>query len=245
MTARLPEYEITGLGSAAAVLWDIDGTLLTSGSVAARAFLEAVEQVGGSRPNPAGIDFGGRIDPEIATLLLAAIGQDAVLVPAVLARLAELVEERSEALTAHTRALAGVEPLLHRLAGAGVRQTVVTGNIRSVALRKLDAASLIPPIDPAYGGYGDSGVTRVEVARAALLSLFGPTWPSMARSCWIIGDTARDQACAQALGLRCALVATGRHDVAALTGLGADLVLTSLDDAAAVEALWRDMCITS
>lgn len=57
-----------------AVLWDIDGTLLTSGGAVARSFLDAVQAVCGTRPDPVGLDFGGRLDPEIAALLVAAVG---------------------------------------------------------------------------------------------------------------------------------------------------------------------------
>lgn len=220
-----------GLRSAAAVLWDIDGTLLTSGGVAARAFLDAVEHVTGLPPVLDGIEFGGRIDPEIAGLLLASIDHDESHVPAVLARHHELIETRAEALRASTQALPGVRVLVDALARDGVPQTVVTGNIRSVASAKLLAAELIPPIELATGGFGDSGATRAEVATASLAALFGADWPARAGECWIIGDTPRDLACAQAVGVRCVLVATGRTKVEALQGLGADVVLDGLEAA--------------
>jgi phosphoglycolate phosphatase len=229
---------ITGLSSAAAVLWDIDGTLLSSGGATARMLIEAVEEVARVRPDTSGIDFGGRIDPEITMLLLAAVEHDETHVPAVLARYRTLVRSRVQTLNEHTRPLAGVFALLGRLAEAGVRQTVVTGNVEAVARLKLAAAGLVPPIDPAVAGYGDSGPDRVAVARVALTRLFGADWPALARRCWIIGDTPRDLACAQALGLRCALIATGRHAAPSMAGLGADLVLTGLDVPAEVEGLW-------
>jgi phosphoglycolate phosphatase-like HAD superfamily hydrolase len=228
----------TGLRSAAAVLWDIDGTLLTSGGVTARAFLDAVEHVAGARPSTVDIDFGGRIDPEIATLLLATVEHDPTHIPAVLTRLEELVRLDVDMLNERTRVLPGVAALVGRLADAGVRQTVVTGNIRAVGFMKLAATGLVPPIEPELGGFGDSGRNRVEVATACLMGLFGTSWPSVAQDCWIIGDTARDLACAQALGLRCALVATGHHPIATLTDLGADVVLTGLEVPADLENLW-------
>ncbi|GAB6897659.1 HAD hydrolase-like protein [Kineosporia succinea] len=220
------------------MLWDIDGTLLTSGGVAAQAFLRAVEEVVGRRPVLDGLEFGGRIDPEIATLLLASIDHDDSHVPAVLKRLDELVQADLEALHAHTRVLPGVTGVMARLVDAGVPQTVVTGNIRSVARAKLTAGELIPPIDPELGGYGDSGTTRVEVARSSLVAVFGDDWAAHADNCWIIGDTPRDLACAQALGLRCALVASGRTGVDALSGLGADVVLGGLGTTDDVARLW-------
>jgi len=46
---------------------------------------------------------------------------------------------------------------------------------------------------------------------------------------WIIGDTRRDLACAQANGVRCALVATGTTPFETLAALGADITVASLD----------------
>jgi phosphoglycolate phosphatase len=215
-----------------AVLWDIDGTLLTSGGVIARTFLEAVEVVSGSRPNLAGIDFGGRLDPEIASLLLASAGHDHTLVAEVLAHFEALVAARETAMLGHVMPLPGVLRLLSMLAELGVPQTVVTGNLRSVGMFKLRAAGLVPPIDPDVGGFGDSGNghERATVAQFALDQLTGAGWRTTPQTCWIIGDTPRDLACAQALGLRCALVATGRHSLASLAELGADVVFPDLSE---------------
>jgi phosphoglycolate phosphatase-like HAD superfamily hydrolase len=54
---------------------------------------------------------------------------------------------------------------------------------------------------------------------------------------WVIGDTARDLACAQAGGARCLLVATGRIPIAHLEPLGADGALADLSDTEAVATL--------
>lgn len=221
-----------------AVLWDIDGTLLSSGGVSARAFLDAVKHVAGRRPEGRGLDLGGRIDPEIAAVLLRSIDADEQLVPEVLARLRESADSWADELRENVLALPGVVDVLARLESAGVRQTVVTGNIEAVAMLKLHAAQLIPPIDPTLGGYGDSGTTRVEVASSALdrLSLAG--WPRFLDTCWIVGDTPRDLQCARALGIRCALVATGRHSLGSMANLGADLLLPSLADADRLFERW-------
>ena len=53
---------------ATTVLWDIDGTLVRSGGVAAQAFLDAVAEVTGVRPTPERRDYGGRLDSEIADM---------------------------------------------------------------------------------------------------------------------------------------------------------------------------------
>lgn len=222
-----------------AVLWDIDGTLLSSGGVAADAFLDAVRDVAGVRPEGRGLDLGGRIDPEIAAALLHSVGADDALVPQVLARLGEHAAARIEEFRALVRPLPAVAETLRRLHGAGVRQTVVTGNIESVGRIKLLAAGLVPPIDPELGGFGDSGRTRVDVARVALDRLTAAGWAASRDRCWIVGDTPRDALCAQALGLRCALVATGRHSAQSLSTLGADVVITSLEQGNTLWASWK------
>jgi phosphoglycolate phosphatase-like HAD superfamily hydrolase len=224
---------------ATTVLWDIDGTLVRSGGVAARAFLDAVAEVTGVRPTAERRDYGGRLDTEIAEMLLAAVGADLARVADVLEVLQRLVGERLDDLRAQTSTFPGVDALLAKLASAGVRQTVVTGNIAAVAWYKLDAGGLIPPVEPGFGGYGDSAPDRAAVARVALDRLSAAGWRPDPDEVWIVGDTPRDLACARAVGVRCALVATGRSTVEDLSGLGADIVLPDLADPRPLLRLWQ------
>jgi phosphoglycolate phosphatase len=221
------------------VLWDIDGTLVTSAGSVARAFLDAVEQVTSRRPSPRGLDLGGRIDPEIASLLLYSVGLDDTLVATVLACFKELVRARTDGLLEQINALEGVVEVLTEVAAAGVRQSVLTGNLETVGRMKLFAAGLIPPIDADFGGFGDDCRTRPEVGRRALDKLTASGWEGSARDCWIVGDTPRDLACAKSLGLRCALVASGRFPVESLAALGADIVIPSLVDPSVLLSAWQ------
>lgn len=220
------------------MLWDIDGTLLTAGGVAAGAFLDAVTDVVGRRPLGRDLDLGGRIDPEIASALLTSVGADDRLIPMVLTRLQEIALSRSDDFRTHVRPLAGVVETLRALERAEIWQTVVTGNIESVGRLKLESADLVPPIEPGLGGFGDSGPDRAAVARVAVHRLVAAGWQWSPRQCWIVGDTPRDLLCAKALGIRCALVGSGRHPAASLSGLGADVVIAGLDDPAELFALW-------
>jgi phosphoglycolate phosphatase len=221
------------------VLWDIDGTLVHSGGVAAQAFLDAVAEVTGIRPTPVWRDYGGRLDTEIADMLLTAVGATTTHIADVLEALRRLVDERLGELRAQTSTYPGVEALIAKLAAAGVRQTVVTGNVAAIARHKLEAGGLIPPIEPEFGGYGDSAPTRAAVAQVALDRLSAAGWQSDQGGVWIVGDTPRDLACARAVGVRCALVATGRRTVEELTGLGADIVLPDLSDPRPLLDLWQ------
>ena len=172
-------------------------------------------------------------------MLLAAVGAAPARVPDVLAALERLVAGRLDKLRAQTSTYPGVEALLAYLAKAGVRQTVVTGNIAAVARCKLEAGALVPPIEPGFGGYGDSAPDRAAVARAALGRLAAAGWLPARSQVWIVGDTPRDLACAQAIGVRCALVATGRRTIGELTSLGADIVLPDLSDPQPLLDLWQ------
>jgi phosphoglycolate phosphatase len=224
---------------ATTVLWDIDGTLLRSGGVAAHAFLDAVAEVTGARPTPEGRDYGGRLDTEIAEMLLKAVGAETARVADVLEALQRLVFGRLDELREQTRTYPGVDALLAKLAAAGILQTVVTGNIAAVARYKLEAGGLIPPIELGFGGFGDSAASRADVARVALERLSAAGWQPNLGEVWIVGDTARDLGCARAVGVHCALVATGRSTVADLAGLGADIVLPDLSDPRPLLDLWK------
>jgi phosphoglycolate phosphatase len=232
-----PVHPASAIG-VTAVLWDIDGTLLKSGGVVARTFLDAVEAVCGTRPGTSGLDFGGRLDPEIAALLVEAVDGRPHQVPDVLAHFEALVAERADVLRGFVQLLPGVRELVTSLADAGVAQTVVTGNLESVGHLKLSATGLVPPIDLSLAGFGASGADRTAVAQAALDLLAAAGWAGTPDTCWVVGDTPRDLACARALGLRCALVASGQYGVEALSGLGADLVLPGLADDAALRTAW-------
>ncbi len=221
-----------------AVLWDIDGTLLTAGRVGVDAFLDAVADVAGTRPSGVGLDLGGRIDPDIAAAMLGEIGAPDSLAGAVLDRLAVVAAARLDQFFAQTTPLAGIDSIVHRLTDLGVRQTVVTGNIEAVGRIKLLAAGLAPPINADLGGFGDSGTTRAQVAGIALQKLAADGWKPDLDTCWIVGDTPRDVSCAKAVGVRCALVATGRHGVESLSTLGADVVLEDFDHADSLLRHW-------
>ena len=221
-----------------AVLWDIDGTLLTSGGAVARSFLDAVEAICERRPDPTGLDFGGRLDPEIGALLVQAAGGRPDVVPAVLSHFEALIAERRDELHPQVAVLPGVRELVTELARLGVTQTVVTGNLESVGRFKLNAAGLVPPLDVDLGGFGASAIDRAAVAQVALARLRATGWGGAPGTCWIVGDTPRDLACARAIGVRCALVATGRHPAESLALLGADLVLATLTDLDELRPAW-------
>ncbi len=224
--------------SVAAVLWDIDGTLLTAGRGALDAFLDAVRDVAGVRPVGSGLDLGGRMDPDIAAALLRSVDADEHLAADVLDRLRKLGAARAADIAGQVRAFDGVRQAVDWLAACAVPQTVLTGNIESIARIKLAGTDLVPPIDPDLGGFGDSGGSRADAGALALRRLAASGRPTARDRCWIVGDTPRDAACAKELGVRCALVATGRHSAASLAEHGADIVVETLSGASELFRWW-------
>lgn len=223
------------------ILWDIDGTLLRAGGAGARCFRDGLASLGRSWP-AAKLDFGGRTDPEIAALLIAATHPaghppDPDAAAALLAFVEAAYTARASELAAITSALPNVETAIAAITPTGAVQTVVTGNVRSIAQHKLAAVGLDGFLDLELGAFGDDDhADRADLVALALARVAGAGHRCEPGSSWVVGDTPRDLAAARAAGVRCALVATGTFEAAALADLQPDLVLADLHDVAALVA---------
>ena len=141
-------------------------------------------------------------------------------------------------LRASVKVLPGVLELVDSLSSIGAHQSVLTGNLRPVAERKLAAGSLLSRLHVDSGAYGSDHRDRAVLAGLALArssDVLGRTLDPT--SVWVVGDTPRDLACARAVGARCALVATGTYTYESLSGLGADAVFADLSDGTGVLAV--------
>lgn len=219
------------------VLWDIDGTLLTTDGIGLEAYTAAFERTTG-RAWTQSVSFQGQtelgmaidvlrlhgIEPEPALVdeFLAAIGAE------LLARSGEMAT-RGRALDGAAEALAGVDTQ------PGVRQTVLTGNLRSVAAMKLGSYGLDNWIDFAIGAYGDDHTDRSDLlpqAWSRVEQRYGE--PHDPVRTVLIGDTVRDVATAQAHGAAIVAVSTGKTSAEELVDAGARVVLKDLCDTDAV-----------
>ena len=70
----------------------------------------------------------------------------------------------------------------------------------------------------------------MPVALRRVVELRGETY--LPEQVWVIGDTARDLACARAAGVRCLIVGTGHDGFGAVRDLAADVVMEDLGDTA-------------
>jgi phosphoglycolate phosphatase-like HAD superfamily hydrolase len=218
-------------------LFDIDGTLLSSGG-AGKAALELglAEEFGvtGSITIP----LGGRTDTAILTDLVRAAGLEDT--PATRARLLAAYLRHLPACLARGcgRVLPGVRELLEALRGRdGVVVGLLTGNVREGARLKLGHFGLF--VYFAFGGFGDRHHDRDDVAREALQELHRHTGAAVRQErIWVIGDTPHDVRCARAIGARAVAVCTGYHSRAQLAECRPDLLLDDLSDHEALLGRW-------
>jgi len=213
------------------ILWDLDGTLLRAAGTGRLSYTAALLAVTGAEFPTTPIEMGGRTDPDIASLVLVAAGfDDPALVPLLLDAVDAYYSASATDLRALTTATPGAAAALHAFAGASVTQTVVTGNLESVARHKVEAADLRHHLHLEHGGYGSDHGVRAELVRLAVRRLDAAGLRADPARTWVVGDTPRDLDGARQAGVRCALVATGTYELDALDTLGADAVFADLTD---------------
>ncbi len=220
------------------VLWDIDHTLIDGGGVSRRAYGAAFRRATG-RELELDWEFDGRTELAAASGVLRAHGVDPGL-DRFLDLIVEELAERAGELRAEGRVLPGAVEALTALAGLGVEQSVLTGNLRAIAVLKLAALGLEDLLDLRVGAFGDDGYERTdlpEVAFERTEKYLGHRYSGS--DTVIIGDTLRDVATAKAAGARAIAVATGTVSAVDLAAAGADVVLQDLTDTGAVLAAIR------
>ncbi len=124
------------------VLWDVDYTLLTAGGLG-NSLYEAVFKDLFGRDLTAIAPKAGRTDRAILldTLALAGVDSPAAYVDDFMVLLGRRAAAMDGGARAYVRALPGASAAILALAAAGVRQSVLTGNVRPLAAVKLAAAA--------------------------------------------------------------------------------------------------------
>ena len=222
------------------VLFDVDGTLLSSGRRGLDAFSEALRRTFGTAGDIASYRFEGKLDPVIVADLMGAAGFPEEVVaarrPAALSLYLDLLEE---ALALEPPALKpGVADLVGRVSAApAVVPALLTGNVARGARIKLSAAGLWDRFR--FGVFGDEAPRRVDLGPIALARALETTGRSFSPSeTVVVGDARADVECGRAIGARVVAVATGRTSAEELRAAGADAVFTSFADVpSAIEAI--------
>ena len=217
----------------AALLFDIDGTLLRAGGAGRRAFGRAMEDlVGPLAEAVADMKFDGMTDRMIVreALSLSTRDYDEALAGAILARYLEHLP--GELDSPAFRVLPGAADTLGALHARGAAMGLCTGNLALGARLKLRHAGLEGYFDwsPAgLHGFAEDGEARARLVAAAVRRVAAAAGRDVAPAeVLIIGDTPRDVLAAREVGCAVLCVATGNFDAATLRDCGPDCVAETL-----------------
>lgn len=221
------------------LLFDIDGTLISTGGAGRRAISRAFELLHNRADACTTFSFDGMTDRAIVRLGLAAIGVEATdanidaLLATYITCLGESVRSVPDAnYIVHNGMRDAVEASLRAGAAVGLG----TGNVREGARVKLERVGLFSKFT--FGGFGDDHELRPELIRAGADR--GAKQLDVKREdarVVIIGDTPKDVHAALAIGAECIGVSTGAHGIDELRDVGAKWAFNSLAEEGALKAL--------
>jgi phosphoglycolate phosphatase-like HAD superfamily hydrolase len=213
-------------------LFDIDGTLISSGGAGKSAMLNAMKTAFGLEKLVGNVPFSGRTDRAIARDLfqMHAIAETPINWHAFMT---SYLHHLPTCLASHTgQILPGIAALLQELrARDDLAIGLLTGNLREGARIKLSHYGLYDYF--LFGGFGDRHFCRNEVAREALAAVQDHLRQEAGLDrLWVIGDTPLDIECARAIGARVVAVATGLHPADELAAEEPDLLVNDFSDPA-------------
>ena len=214
-----------------AILFDIDGTLITSGGAGAQSWREAFQELYGVPADIGEYTDAGMTDPEVGRRTFEkVIGRkpsDRELAR-LLARRNELLP-RAVAQSKGYRVLPGVTELLPRLCHEGYLLGLTTGGVETAAHIKLERAHLNHYFH--FGGYGSDSTDRIELTRKAVDRASTILGRRLSHDeVLVVGDTPLDIAAAHGADSVGVGVATGSYGKDQLSDAGADYVLATLEE---------------
>ena len=217
-------------GACRILLFDIDGTLVSTGGAGAVAWKRAFEELHGIPADIGEYTDAGMTDPDVgAKTFEAVMGREPE--PQELARLVQRrLEHLPEAVAESEgyRVLPGVPERLKQLSHDGHLLGLITGNGDGAAHIKLARGDLNRWFT--FGAYASAGVDRPGIVRRAVErgeAMLGRDVPNS--DIVVIGDTPLDISAAHAVDCTAIGVATGKYDEAELREAGADHVLATLE----------------
>lgn len=226
------------------ILFDIDGTLLSSDGAGRRAMEWALQVHFGTTGEPA-YRYDGKTDRQIVREQLQDVGvteaQIDARLPALEATYIERLALELSAPSTRVTRCAGVVELLDAL-GRRADHVVglLTGNIAEGATAKLVAAG-IDPLQFRVTACGSDHEVRAELP--AIAQARAREWLNLdlrGEALIIVGDTPSDIACGRPIGARAIAVATGHYTVDDLARHDPAFVFADLSDTSAVLAAIAD-----
>jgi beta-phosphoglucomutase-like phosphatase (HAD superfamily) len=210
------------------VLFDIDGTLLSTGGASDRAWRRAFKELHEVDVDIPAVTGKGVPDPQVGRVVFEnAIGR-APTEPeadALMRRRLDYLPEEVESSPGFVVKDCVVETL-ESLSADGIALGLTTGNVEEAAQAKLARADLNRFFS--FGGYGSDSPDRAELTRRALERAEEALGEKLDLGrCFACGDTPRDVEAGHAAGIRVVGVATGEFTLDELTEAGADAAITS------------------
>jgi phosphoglycolate phosphatase-like HAD superfamily hydrolase len=218
------------------LLWDIDGTLLTSGGAGMRALRTPLRELHNIQASLDDIDYAGRTDRHILRQIFTRY--DLPISEENFTRFLDhyVATLPTELANPGAYILPGVPALLTAAAARpDITQALLTGNVQRGARAKLGFHGLWDFFP--FGAFADDSEHRNDLGPHALRRArehTGVDFPP--ERIWVIGDTPHDIACGRIIGAQTLAVATGSHSIAALSAHAPTAVLADLSDAT---AFWR------
>jgi phosphoglycolate phosphatase-like HAD superfamily hydrolase len=212
------------------ILWDIDSTLVNTGSAGLHALIRATIERFGGDGDLEGVEIAGRTDRAIAHQILEKYGTAVTdeNVDSFLDRYVALLPE--ELPKRNGRVLPGVRELIEDLAQRPeITLGLLTGNLEQGARFKLghyDLWQFFP-----FGAFADDHHDRNALGPCALSRAVAHAGRDFApKQIDVVGDTGHDVACGKAVGARTIAVATGSWSREQLAGHHPDFLFDDLSN---------------
>lgn len=216
------------------LLFDIDGTLITSGGAGEKALNEAMQDRFGVADGLGEITVAGATDSRIARSMLEHNGL-AATAENITALIDSYLHHLKLRLPQHQgRVLPGIVALLDRLRGReDCVLALLTGNVVRGAEIKLTHFGVWDYFE--FGAFADDHHDRNQLGKFAMaraLEKHGVEFPP--EHIYVIGDTPRDIECGMAFGAKTVAIATGAYSRAELAECIPDFLFDDLSDTEAV-----------
>jgi phosphoglycolate phosphatase len=212
------------------LLFDIDGTLVSTGGAGAVAWKQAFDELYGIPADIGEFTDAGMTDPDVGARTFEAVLHRKPTPLELTQLIQRRLEHLPEAIAASKgyKVLPGVPERLRQLSRDGHLLGIITGNGDGAAHIKLQRGDLNRWFT--FGAYAAAGAERADIVREAVArgeAMFAEDVPNS--EIFVIGDTPRDIDAAHLAGCTAIGIATGHYDAAALREAGADHVLETLE----------------
>lgn len=199
------------MGVLTILLWDVDGTLLTTNGAGALAWKLASADVLGEGIELSSLKSSGLIDPQIAHKMCERMQVSREFISGTKTQLLRTYEKYLRRCLAEgsARLLPNVAEILTRLQEApNIHSYLMTGNTASGASTKVRHFELSKYF--VGGFYSDQHMNRADLAKETIRQILKKYDNLSVSNIYVIGDTPHDISCARDAGVRAMAIATGR-----------------------------------